>query len=78
MMGQLAAHGHELTPRPDQAGVIVVNTCSFIDPAKKESVDAIFEMAEYKQIGRALAVEMIDLQFRPALRSLIESKGAAE
>ncbi len=53
MMGQLAAHGHELTPRPDQADVIVVNTCSFIDPAKKESVDTILEMAEYKKVGRA-------------------------
>src|SRR5260370_24523454 len=52
MMGQLAAHGHELTPRPDQADVIVVNTCSFIDPAKKESVDTIVEMAGYKRIGR--------------------------
>ncbi len=53
MMGQLAARGHELTPHPDQAEVLVVNTCSFIDPAKKESVDAILEMAEYKRIGRA-------------------------
>ncbi len=53
MMGQLAARGHELTPHPDQADVIVVNTCSFIDPAKKESVDTILEMAEYKKIGRA-------------------------
>jgi len=33
--------------------VIVVNTCSFIDPAKQESVDAILEMAEYKKTGRA-------------------------
>src|SRR6266542_6011234 len=53
MMGQLAARGHELTPHPDQADVLVVNTCSFIDPAKKESVDTILEMAEYKKIGRA-------------------------
>ena len=53
MMGQLVARGHELTPRPDQADVLVVNTCSFIDPAKKESVDTILEMAEYKKIGRA-------------------------
>ncbi len=52
-MGQLAAHGHELTSHPDQADVLVVNTCSFIDPAKKESVDTILEMAEYKRIGRA-------------------------
>ncbi len=53
MMGQLVSRGHELTPHPDQADVIVVNTCSFIDPAKKESVDTILEMAEYKKIGRA-------------------------
>jgi ribosomal protein S12 methylthiotransferase len=53
MMGQLVAKGHELTPYPDQAEVLVVNTCSFIDPAKKESVDTILEMAEYKKVGRA-------------------------
>jgi ribosomal protein S12 methylthiotransferase len=53
MMGQLVAKGHELTPHPDQADVLVVNTCSFIDPAKKESVETILEMAEYKKVGRA-------------------------
>src|SRR6266852_5611852 len=53
MMGQLAASGHQLTPHPSEADVIVVNTCSFIDPAKKESVETILEMAEYKKIGRA-------------------------
>jgi ribosomal protein S12 methylthiotransferase len=53
MMGQLTARGHELTSRPDEADVIVVNTCSFIDPAKQESVDTILEMAEFKKTGRA-------------------------
>ena len=53
MMGQLTAPGHELTPHPSDADVIVVNTCSFIDPAKQESVDTILEMAEYKKTGRA-------------------------
>ena len=53
MMGHLTARGHELTPRPEEADVIVVNTCSFIDPAKQESVDTILEMAEYKKNGRA-------------------------
>ena len=52
-MGQLAARGHELTPHPGEADVLVVNTCSFIDPAKKESIDTILEMAEYKKVGRA-------------------------
>jgi ribosomal protein S12 methylthiotransferase len=53
MMGQLVAAGHELTPQPADADVIVVNTCSFIDPAKQESVDTILEMAEYKKTGKA-------------------------
>jgi ribosomal protein S12 methylthiotransferase len=53
MMGQLAQAGHELTPHPSDADVIVVNTCSFIDPAKQESVDTILEMAEYKKTGKA-------------------------
>jgi ribosomal protein S12 methylthiotransferase len=53
MMGQLVEGGHELTPHPQDADVLVVNTCSFIDPAKQESVDTILEMAEYKKSGRA-------------------------
>ncbi len=52
-MGQLVSDGHELTPQPAEADVIVVNTCSFIDPAKQESVDTILEMAEYKKSGKA-------------------------
>ena len=53
MMGQLVERGHELTPHPADADVLVVNTCSFIDPAKQESVDTILEMAEYKKSGKA-------------------------
>ena len=53
MMGQLAERGHELTSSPGDADVIVVNTCSFIDPAKQESVDTIIEMGRYKTEGKA-------------------------
>jgi len=53
MMGILARHGYELTPRAEEADVLVVNTCSFIAPAQQESVDTILEMAEYKVNGRA-------------------------
>ncbi len=52
-MGHLSERGHELTSEPAEAEVLVVNTCSFIDPAKQESIDTILEMAEYKKTGRA-------------------------
>src|ERR1700737_2899854 len=42
MMGILSRGGYELTPRADEADVLVVNTCSFIEAAQKESVDAIW------------------------------------
>ena len=53
MMGELVERGHELTHQPEDADVIVVNTCSFIDLAKQESVDTILEMAEHKRTGKA-------------------------
>ena len=53
MMGILAREGYELTPHAEEAEVLVVNTCSFIEPAQKESVDAILEMAEHKKFGAA-------------------------
>ena len=52
-MGILARSGYEMTPRAAEADVLVVNTCSFIEPAQKESVAAILEMAEYKKFGVA-------------------------
>jgi ribosomal protein S12 methylthiotransferase len=53
MMGLLSHAGAQITPRAEDADVIVVNTCSFIDTAKQESVDTILEMARFKSQGRA-------------------------
>src|SRR5713226_1831804 len=53
MMGILARDGYELTPRADEAEILVVNTCSFIESAQKESIDTILEMAEHKKFGAA-------------------------
>jgi len=53
MLGVLARGGYELTPRAEDADVIVVNTCGFIEPAKRESIDTILEMAEHKKSGSA-------------------------
>ena len=52
MLGTLGARGYRLVERPEDASVIVVNTCAFIGPAKQESVDTILELAELKKTGR--------------------------
>src|SRR5215471_10301953 len=53
MMGLLSQGGAQITPKAEDADIIVVNTCSFIDKAQQESVDAILEMAQHKSSGRA-------------------------
>lgn len=53
MMGMLQTGGASITSRADDADVIVVNTCSFIDSAKQESVNTILEMAQHKISGKA-------------------------
>jgi ribosomal protein S12 methylthiotransferase len=53
MMGMLSTNGAEITSHAEDADIIVVNTCSFIDTAKQESVDTILEMVRHKTHGRA-------------------------
>jgi ribosomal protein S12 methylthiotransferase len=52
MLGTLAQAGYRLVQEPDEADVVVVNTCGFIESAKEESVDAILELSELKRTGR--------------------------
>ena len=52
-MGLLDRAGARLTANPEEAEILVVNTCSFIDTAKQESVDTILEMARFKTSGSA-------------------------
>ncbi|MEZ4272830.1 MAG: 30S ribosomal protein S12 methylthiotransferase RimO [Myxococcota bacterium] len=52
MLGHLVRDGYSPVDSPDNADVIVVNTCAFIDAAKEESVDAILEMGQYKRNGK--------------------------
>ncbi len=48
MLGDLASHELTITPDPEEADIIIVNTCGFIESAQQESVDTILQMAEYK------------------------------
>ena len=51
MLGMLKERGYEIVADPAEADVLFVNTCGFIESAKEESIDAIFEMAQYKKQG---------------------------
>jgi ribosomal protein S12 methylthiotransferase len=53
MMGLLDRAGARLTAHPEEAEILIVNTCSFIDTAKQESINTILEMAQHKTTGRA-------------------------
>ncbi|MBP3385207.1 MAG: 30S ribosomal protein S12 methylthiotransferase RimO [Firmicutes bacterium] len=54
--GLLEHSGHEIVKFPEDADFIMVNTCGFINDAKTESIERIFELAEYKENGAVLAV----------------------
>lgn len=56
MLGHLVKEGFELTSDETEAEAIVINTCCFIDEAKEESINAILEMAAYKESGRCRAL----------------------
>ena len=50
-LGDLLKNGYELTPNYEKADILIINTCGFIEASKKESIDAIFEMAQMKING---------------------------
>lgn len=52
MLGILAKNNVEITPEPAKADILIVNTCTFIQSAKEESITTILNMAEYKQSGK--------------------------
>ena len=50
MLGSLMADGIEITNEPSEADALIVNTCSFINSAQEESVDAILESSELRAV----------------------------
>ena len=51
MLHELMAEGYEITPDETEADIIVINTCAFIESAKKESIDTILDIAKLKDEG---------------------------
>lgn len=70
MLGVLTNAGFELTEDLSEAHVIIINTCTFIDPAKDESIQTLLEAAEYKKTGcceRLVAAGCLTQQYKRAL-----------
>jgi ribosomal protein S12 methylthiotransferase len=84
MLGHLVRAGYEIVADAHQADVLLVNTCAFIDRAKKESVDAILEMAREKERrGARLVVtgcltERYDAQLRKEIPEIDATLGTGE
>ncbi|MEY2520444.1 MAG: ribosomal protein methylthiotransferase [Verrucomicrobiota bacterium] len=59
MLGSVLQHGMEITASADEADVLVVNTCAFIDSAKEESIDAILEAHQQRGLGKKPGQKLI-------------------
>jgi ribosomal protein S12 methylthiotransferase len=72
-VAQLADRGADYTERMEDADVIVINTCGFIDAAKKESIDALVEAGRLKDEGSCRAVVGVGCMVQRHKNELIES-----
>lgn len=59
MLGDAAMRGFEITSDPDEADVLVVNTCGFIDSAKQESIDAILEAHQQRGLQKRAGQKLV-------------------
>ena len=69
IMGVLRENGHEIVGDPGQADAIVINTCGFIQPAKEESINTIFEMSQYA--SKLIVTGCLAQRYEETLRSEI-------
>jgi ribosomal protein S12 methylthiotransferase len=72
-LAQLSDYSAEYTSQLNQADVIIVNTCGFIDAAKKESIDAIVEAARYKSTGQCQAVVAVGCMIERHKQELVDA-----
>ncbi len=78
LAGRLAADGFVLVDDPAQADTVVVNTCGFVESAKKDSVDALLEASDLKAEGRTQAVVAVGCLAERYGKELAESLPEAD
>lgn len=72
-LAQLSDYSAEYTPELSEAEIIIVNTCGFIDAAKKESIDAMIEATRFKAAGRCQAVVAVGCMIERHKQELVAS-----
>ena len=72
MLGKLAESNAVLVDKPDDADVVIINTCGFINDAKRESIDTILEMARYKEEANLRALIVTGCLVQRYVRSLMD------
>lgn len=72
MMGILKAHNFDITNSLEEAEVIIINTCGFIDAAKEESIETIWEMTRYKKEGKCKYIILAGCLAERYYKELIE------
>ncbi len=74
IMGMLRSGGHEIVTNLSQAQAIIINTCGFIQPAKEEAIDTIFEIAKYKErnLKYLIVVGCMAQRYKEVLESEID------
>ncbi len=78
LAGRLAADGFRLVDDPEEADTVVVNTCGFVEAAKKDSVDTLLEAADLKATGRPQAVVAVGCMAERYGKELAESLPEAD
>ncbi|WP_220138599.1 30S ribosomal protein S12 methylthiotransferase RimO [Nocardioides massiliensis] len=78
LAGRLEAEGFRLVDEPADATTVVVNTCGFVEQAKKDSVDTLLEAADLKQTGRTQAVVAVGCLSERYGKDLAESLPEAD
>ncbi|MBQ7688437.1 MAG: 30S ribosomal protein S12 methylthiotransferase RimO [Clostridia bacterium] len=81
MLAKLSAAGFEIIDTPLGADLVIINTCGFIEEAKKEAIENILEMAQYKEdgeVGKILVIGCMAERYRDEiLRELPEADAVA-
>jgi len=78
LAGRLAAEGFRLVENPEDADTVMVNTCGFVEAAKKDSVDTLLAAADLKESGRAQAVVAVGCMAERYGRELADSLPEAD